>query len=102
MIFNTLKMGHKTLIPSKVFERAIIERKGTIEDMDREIEQKDQAINFLEKWLLKKLPVLDSKFIEKVNRLGLNKKSSKVKGVRIMERLTNSPNNDKYIRKRKQ
>ena len=53
----------------------------TIEDMDIEIEQKDNKIEFLEN--KKGLP--DSKVIEEMNRLGINKISSEkqVIGLRI-------------------
>ena len=41
-------MGHNALIQSKIFEQAIIIMGDTIENMDIEIEQKDNRIAFLE------------------------------------------------------
>ena len=69
----------------------------TIEDMDIEIEQKDK-IEFLEN----KIGLPDCKVIEEMNRLGLNKISSKRKGDRIMDRLNNSLKNHKHIKNKKQ
>ena len=42
-------VGHNASIRSKVFEQAITITRDTIEDMDMEIEQKDDKIEFLEK-----------------------------------------------------
>ena len=47
----------------------------TIEDKDVEIEQKDSKIEFLEN----EIGLPDSKVIEEMNRLGLNKISSEKK-----------------------
>ena len=69
----------------------------TIEDMYIETEQKDNETEFLEN--IKALP--DCKFIE-MNRLGLNKESTKRKGDRIMDRIIISLNNHKYIKNKKQ
>ena len=69
----------------------------TIEDMDNEIEQKDKKIEVLEK--KKGLPIC--KVIEEMNRLGLNKISSKRNGYMIMGRLNSSLNNDKFIKNKK-
>ena len=70
----------------------------TIGDVDIEIEQKDEKLEFLEN----KIGLPDSKVFEERNRLGLNKISSKRKVVRIMDRLNNSLNNHKYIKNNKQ
>ena len=64
----------------------------TFENMDNE--QKDSKIEFLEN----KIGLPDCKVIEEMNRLGLNKISSKRKGDRFMDRLNNSINNYKYIK----
>ena len=70
----------------------------TLEDMDIEIERKNTKIHSLED----KVRLPDSKVCEEMNKLGLNKKSSKRKGDRIMNRLYNSPNKQKYIENKKQ
>ena len=66
----------------------------TISDMDMEIEQKDNKIQCLED----KIGIPDSKVIEEMNRLDLNKISSKEKNDRIMNRLNKTLNNHKYIK----
>ena len=63
----------------------------TIDVFDIEKEQKENKIEFLEKE--KALP--DCKVNKKMNKLGLNKISSKRRGDRIMDRLINSLNNHK-------
>ena len=70
----------------------------TIEDMDIEIEQKVNKIEFLEK---KVVGLPDCKIIEQMNKLGLIKISSKRKGHRILDRLKISLNNHKYIKNKK-
>ena len=67
------KTGQNALIQSNVFEQALNKTRDTIEDMHFEIEQKDNKRDFLEnkKWLP------DSKVIEEMNRIRLNKISSK-------------------------
>ena len=70
----------------------------TYEDMDIEMEQKDIKVENLEN--KKVLP--DCKVIEEMIRLGLNKTTSKRRSHRIMDRLNNSLNNDKYIKNKKQ
>ena len=77
------------MIKSKVFEQAINLLGDTIEDMVIEMEQKDNQIDFLEN----KIGLPDSKVFEEKNKLGLNEKSSKTKGGRIMNRLIFSSNN---------
>ena len=47
----------------------------TISDMDIELEQKDNKIRFLEN----RIGIPDSKVIEEMNRLDLNKKSNRKK-----------------------
>ena len=75
------KKGKNVLIQSKTFEQAINIMGDTIEDMDIEIEQKDNKIEFLET----KVRLPDCEIIEQMNKLGINKISmkKKVKGVRI-------------------
>ena len=63
------QIGQKCLIQSKVFKQAINIMGETISDMDMEIEQKDNKIQFLED----KIGIPDSKVIEEMNRLDLNK-----------------------------
>ena len=70
----------------------------TIEDMDKKMEQKYNKIDFFEK----KIGLPDCKVIEKKSRLGLNEKSSKRKGDRIMDKLNYSPKNHKSIKNEKQ
>ena len=66
-------MGRNALIQSKLFDQAIKIMGDTIEDMVIELEQKDDKIEFLEN----KIRLPDCKVIEEMNRLGLNKISSK-------------------------
>ena len=69
-----------------------------IEDMDIETIQKDNKIELLEI----KLGLPDSKDIEEMNRLGLNKTSSERKSDRIMDMLNISMKNHKHIENKKQ
>ena len=69
------QIGQKALIQNKVFEQAMNSMGETISDMDMEIEQKDNKIQFLED----KIGIPDSKVIEEMNRLDLNKLSCKEK-----------------------
>ena len=69
----------------------------TISDMDIELEQKDNEIQFLED----KIGIPDSKVIEEMNRLDLNKISIKEKNARIMNRLNKTLHKHKYIRNSK-
>ena len=91
------KIGQNALIQSKVFEQAVNIMGDTIEDMDIEKEQKDK-IEFLEN----KIGLPDRKVIEEMNKLGLNKISSKRKGDRSMDRLNNSLNKHKHIKNKNQ
>ena len=86
--------GQNPLIQSKVFKQAINIMGETISDMDIEIEQKDNKIQFLED----KIGIPDSKVIEEMNRLDLNKISSKERNDRIMNRLNKTLTNHKYIK----
>ena len=63
-----------------------------------ELEQKDNEGEFLE--IRTGLP--DCRVIVELNRLGLNKISSKRKGDRIMDRLNISLHNQKYIENKKE
>ena len=62
-----------------------------ISDMDIELEQKDNKIHFLED----KIGKPDFKVVEEMNRLDLNKVSSKEKCDRVMNRLNKTPNKHK-------
>ena len=66
----------------------------TINDIDIEIEQKDNKISFLEN----RIGVTDDKVVEEMNILDLNKISNKEKIERIMNRLNKTPKNHKYIK----
>ena len=79
------KPGQKALLQSKVFEQAIKFTRETIEDLDIEREQKDKKIKLLQK----NIGFPDCKVIEETNSLRLNKSSSKRKGYRVMDRLSN-------------
>ena len=80
-----------------MFEQAINIMGDTIEDTDKKWEQKGNRIQFLEN----KIGLPDCKVIEEMNRLGLNKKSSKRKGDRIMDWLYNSLTYHKYNKNKK-
>ena len=67
------KTGQNVLIQSKVFEQAINIMGDNFQDMDIEIQKKDNKIEILES--KKGLP--DSKVIEKMNILRLKKTTSK-------------------------
>ena len=66
----------------------------TINDMDVEIEQKDNKISFLEN----KIGVTDDKIAEEMNRLDLNKITDIEKNNRIMNRLSKTLNKHNYIK----
>ena len=68
----------------------------TINDMDVEIEQKDNKISFLEN----KRGVTDDKIVEEMKRLDLNKITDKEKNNRIMYRLNKTLNKHNYIKKK--
>ena len=69
-----------------------------IEDMDIEIEQKDNKIKFLEN----KTGLPHCKVIEERNRLELGKIKSKTKGDMNMDKLSKSLKNHKNIENEKQ
>ena len=88
------QIGQNALIQSKVFEQAINIMGETISDMDMEIEQKDNKIQFLED----KIGIPDSKVIEEMNRLDLNKISCKEKNDKFLNRVNKTLHNHKYIK----
>ena len=88
------QIGQNALIQSKFFKQAINIMGETMSDMDIELEQKDNKIQFLED----KIGIPYSKFIEEMNRLDLNKISSKEKNDRIMNRSNKTLHNHKYIK----
>ena len=88
------QISQNALIQSKIFKQAIEIMGDTIDDMDIEIEQKDNKISFLEK----KMGVKDDKIAEQMNRLYLNKISDKEKNNRIMNRLNKTLNKHIYIK----
>ena len=92
------RIGQNALIQSKVFEEAIIKMGDTIEDMDREMEQKDNKLEILE--IRMGLP--GCKVLEEMKRFQLNKISSKQKRDRTMDRINKSLNNHKYFKNKKQ
>ena len=63
--------------------------------MDIELKQKDNKIHFLQDKIRKP----ESKFIEEMNRLDLNKISSKEKNDRLINELNKTLNNHKNIKK---
>ena len=66
----------------------------TIDDIDIEIEQRDNKISFLEN----KIGLTDDKIVEEMNRLYSNKISDKEKINRIMNRLNKTLNKHNYIK----
>ena len=66
----------------------------TVSDMDIKLEQKDNKMQFSDD----RIGIPDSKVIEEMKRLNLNKISNKEKIDRIMNRLIKTPNNHKYIK----
>ena len=66
-----------------------------INDMDVEIEQKDNKINFLES----KIGITHDKVVEEMHNLNLNKTCDKEKKDRTMNRLNKTVNKHKYITK---
>ena len=88
-------IGQIALLQSKVFKQAINIMGETVSDMDVEREQKVNKIPFLED----KIGIQDSKVIEEMNRLDLNKISCREeKNDRIMNRLNKTLHNHKYIK----
>ena len=68
----------------------------TISDMDTKTKQNDNKKN-----LEDKIGIPDSKVLEEMNRLDLNKKLCKEKNDRIMNRLNKTLTNHKYNKKLK-
>ena len=87
-------LGKNALIQSSIYKEAINIMGDTINDMDVEIEQKDNKILFLEN----KIGVTDDKIVEEMNRLDLNKITDKEKNNRIMNRLNKTLNKHNYIK----
>ena len=90
------KIGQNALIQRKVFEQAKEVMGDTIEDMDIEVEKKENKIMFLEN----EIRLTDSKVIEELNELGL--KQYHPKGDRIMDRIKFFLNNHKNKKDKKQ
>ena len=88
------KLGQHAIIQSSIYKEAINIMGDTINDMDVELEQKDNKISFLEN----KIGVTDDKVIEEMNRLDLNKITDKEKNNRIMNRLNKTLNKHNYIK----
>ena len=87
-------LGKNALIQSSIYKEAINIMGDTINDMDVEIEQKDNKKLFLEN----KIGVTDDKIVEEMNRLDLNKITDKEKNNRIMNRLNETLNKHNYIK----
>ena len=85
-------LGKNALIQSDIYKEAINILGDTIDDLDIEIEQKDNKISFLEN----KIGVTDDKVIEEMKRLDLDKITDKEKNNRIMNRLNKTLNKHKY------
>ena len=92
------KIRQHALIQNKIFEQAINIMADTIENMDIEKDRKDNKAKILEN----EIGLPDCKVIEEMNKLGLNKISSKRKGDRILDRLNYSLNNQKDTKNKKQ
>ena len=88
------KLGENAIIQSSIYKEAINIMGDTINDMDVEIEQKDNKISFLEN----RIGVTDDKVIEEMNRLDLYKITDKEKNNRIMNRLNKTLNKHNYIK----
>ena len=87
------KLGQNALIQSSYYKEAINIMGDTINDMDIEIEQKDNKTNFLED----KIGLTDDKVVEEIYKLNFNKITNKEKKDRIMNRLNKTLNNHKQI-----
>ena len=88
------ELGRNAIVRSSVYKEAIKIMGDTINDMDLEIEQKDNKISFLEN----KIGITDDRVVEEMNRLDLNKISDKEKNNRIMNRLNKTLNKHNYIK----
>ena len=88
------KLGQNAIIQSSIYKEAINIMGDTINDMDIELEEKDNKISFLEN----KIGVTDDRVIEEMKRLDLNKITNKEKNNRIMNRLNKTLNKHNYIK----
>ena len=86
------QIGQSALIQNEVFKQAVNIMVETISDMDIELQEKGNNKQFLED----KIGIPDSKVIEEMNMLDLNKISYKEKNDRIMNRLNKTLHNNKY------
>ena len=87
-------LGKNALIQSSIYKEAINIMGDTINDMDVEIEQKDNKISFLEI----KIGVTDDKIEEEMKRLDLNRITDKENNNRIMNRLNKTLDKHNYIK----
>ena len=87
-------LGQNAIIQSSIYREAINITGDTINDMDIELEEKDNKKSFLEN----KIGVTDDRVIEEMNRLDLNKISDKEKNNRFMNRLKKRLNKHNYIK----
>ena len=74
------QIGQNAIIQKKVFKQALNIIGETISDMDIELEQKDNKIQFSQG----KIGIPDSKVVEEMNRLALNRISCEEKNERSM------------------
>ena len=86
------QIGQNALIKSKFFKQALTIMVETISDMDIKLEQKDNKIQFLED----RTGIPDSKVIEEMNKMDLNKISSEEKRDRILHRINETNHNHKH------
>ena len=87
------KIRQNALIQSSVFKEAVNIMGETINDMDIEIEGKDDKIIFSEN----KIGVADDQVVDEMYKLNLNKISKKDKNDRIMNRFKKTLSSHKYI-----
>ena len=86
------QIGQNALFQSKVFKQAKNILGDLLSEMDKEIEQKNIKIHFLED----KVGIPDSKVLLEMNGLDINKLSNKEKNDGIMKRLNKALINHKY------
>ena len=91
-------LGKNALIQSSIYKEAINIMGDTINDIDVEIEQKDNKILFPED----KIGFTDDKVKEEMNRLDLNKITDKERNNRIMNRLNKTLKKHNYIKSEKE
>ena len=87
-------LGKNALVQSSIYKEAINIMGDIKNDMDVELEQKDNKISFLEN----KIGVTDDKIVEEMKRLDLNKITDKEKNNRIMNRLNKTLNKHNHIK----